>query len=201
MTDNETREIKRCYGNVENQVDEILARIETMDKQEINTRLKVATLSLKKMRYCLYGWNDEKTKIIQHNEALEELFSYVDERLVNAYCCFIEDENLTDNDNVRFYSKCCALAIFNMLLDIEDCMKEYTCAEYGQVIELRKIGTIASHLVMIEGIVKSYKKTLQLIGIDREKVSEELYLAISKLENFLWEHIPPIKNQGAINGY
>ena len=27
MTDNETREIKQCYGNVENQIDEILATI------------------------------------------------------------------------------------------------------------------------------------------------------------------------------
>lgn len=195
MTDNETREIKRCYGNVENQIDEILATIDTIDRNEIKARLKNAALDIKKIGYCLYGWDDEKTKIIQHDEALEELFRYVDKRLVNAYCYFIEDSNLTDNDNMRFYSKCNALAIYNMLSDIEDCVKEYACAGYGQVIELRKIGTIASYLTMIEYIIKTHEKTLQNLRINRENVLEELYLAISKLQDFLWEHIPTVKQQ------
>ena len=46
MTDNETREIKRCYGNVENQVDEILATIDTIDRKEIKARLKNAALDI-----------------------------------------------------------------------------------------------------------------------------------------------------------
>ena len=193
MTDNETREIKRCYGNVENQVDEILATIDTIDRNEIKARLKNATLDIKKIGYCLYGWDDEKTKIIQYDEKLEEIFNYVDSKLVNAYCYFIEDNTLTENDSVKFFSKCTALAIFNMLSDIEDCTKEYICAEYGQVIELRRLGTIASHLAMIEDIVEAHEKTLQSLGIDSEKVLEELYLAISKLQHFLWEHISPVK--------
>lgn len=193
MTDNEVREIKRCYGNVENQVDEILATIDNIDRNEIKARLKNAALDIKKIGYCIYGCDDEKTKIIQYDEKLEEIFNYVDNKLVNAYCYFIEDSELTKNDSVKFYSKCTALAIFNMLSDLEDCTKEYACAEYGQVIELRRIGTIASHLVMIEKIVERYKKTLQFLGIDSEKVLEELYLAISKLQEFLWGCIPPIK--------
>ena len=64
MTDNETREIKQCYGNVENQIDEILATIDTVDRNEIKARLKNAALDIKKIGYCLYGWDDEKTKII-----------------------------------------------------------------------------------------------------------------------------------------
>ena len=41
MTDNETREIKQCYGNVENQIDEILATIDTIDRNEIKARMTV----------------------------------------------------------------------------------------------------------------------------------------------------------------
>ena len=195
MTDNETREIKQCYGNVENQIDEILATIDTIDRNEIKARLKNAALDIKKIGYCLYGWDDEKAKIIQYDEKLEEIFNYVDTKMVNAYCYFIEDNTLTENDSVMFYPKCTALAIFNMLTEAEECVREYACAGYGQVIELRKIGTIASYLTMIEYIIKTHEKTLQNLRLNRENVLEELYLAISKLQDFLWTHIPTVKQQ------
>ena len=193
MTDNETREIKRCYGNVENQVDKILATIDTIDRNEIKARLKNATLDIKKIGYCLYGWDDEKTKIIQYDEKLEEIFNYVDNKLVNAYCYFIEDDRLTENDSVMFYPKCTALAIFNMLTEESECVSQYTCMEYGRIIELRKIGSLISRLGVIEDVVETHEKTLLELGINSESVSSELYQAISKLQYFLWELVPPVR--------
>lgn len=193
MTDNETREIKRCYGNVENQIDEILATIDTIDRNEIKVRLKNATLDIKKIGYCLYGWNDEKTKIIQYDEKLEAIFNYVDSKLVNAYCYFIEDDKLTENDSVMFYPKCTALAIFNMLTEESECVSQYTCMEYGRIIELRQIGSLISRLVVIEDVVETHEKTLLELGINSESVSSELYQAISQLQHFLWELVPPVR--------
>lgn len=193
MIDNETREIKRCYGNVENQVDEILATIDTIDRGEIKARLKNATIDIKKIGYCLYGWNDKKTKIVQYDEKLEEIFNYVNSKLVNAYCYFIEDDNLTENDSVMFYPKCTALAIFNMLTEESECVSQYTCMEYGRIIELRKIGSLISRLGIIEDVVETHEKTLLELGINSESVSSELYQAISQLQHFLWELVPPVR--------
>ena len=193
MTDNETREIKQCYGNVENQIDEILATIDTIDRNEIKARLKNAALDIKKIGYCLYGWDDEKTKIIQYDEKLEEIFNYVDSTLVNAYCYFIEDDTLTQNDSVMFYPKCTALAIFNMLTEAEECVREYTCMEYGRIIELKQIGALISRLGVIEDVVETHEKTLLELGINSESVSSELYQAISQLQHFLWELVPPVR--------
>lgn len=193
MTDNEIREVQRCYGNVENQIDEILATIDTIDRNEIKARLKNATLDIKKIGYCLYGWNDEKTKIIQYDEKLEEIFNYVDNKLVNAYCYFIEDDRLTENDSVMFYPKCTALAIFNMLTEESECVSQYTCMEYGRIIELRKIGSLISRLGVIEDVVETHEKTLLELGINSESVSSELYQAISQLQHFLWELVPPVR--------
>lgn len=193
MTDNETREIKRCYGNVENQVDEILATIDTIDRNEIKARLKNAALDIKKIGYCLYGWDDEKEKIIQYDEKLEEIFNYVDTKMVNAYCYFIEDNTLTENDSVMFCPECTALAIFNILTDEEECVKVYNCMQYGEVIKLRKIGALISRLIVIEDVVETNEKTLLELGINSEAVLSELYQAISKLQHFLWELVPPVK--------
>lgn len=193
MTDNETREIKQCYGNVENQIDEILATIDTIDRKEIKARLKNAALDIKKIGYCLYGWDDEKAKIIQHDEKLEAIFNYVDSKLVNAYCYFIEDDKLTENDSVMFYPKCTALAIFNMLTEESECVSQYTCMEYGRIIELRQIGSLISRLVVIEDVVETHEKTLLELGINSESVSSELYQAISQLQHFLWELVPPVR--------
>lgn len=193
MTDNEEREIKRCYVNVENQVDEILTTIDTIDRDEIKARLKNATLDIKKIGYCLYGWNDEKTKIIQYDEKLEEIFNYVNSKLVNAYCYFIEDDRLTENDSVMFYPKCTALAIFNMLTEAEECVSQYTCMEYGRIVRLRQIGSLISRLCVIEDVVETHEKTLLELGINSESVSSELYQAISKLQYFLWKLVPPVR--------
>ena len=193
MTDNETREIKQCYGNVENQIDEILATIDTIDRNEIKARLKNAALDIKKIGYCLYGWDDEKTKIIQYDEKLEEIFNYVDSKLVNAYCYFIEDDKLTENDSVMFYPKCTALAIFNMLTEAEECVSQYTCMEYGRIVRLRQIGSLISRLGVIEDVVETHEKTLLELGINSESVSSELYQAISKLQYFLWKLVPPVR--------
>lgn len=193
MTDNETREIKQCYGNVENQIDEILATIDTIDRNEIKVRLKNAALDIKKIGYCLYGWDDEKTKIIQYDEKLEEIFNYVDSKLVNAYCYFIEDDRLTKNDSVMFYPKCTALAIFNMLTEAEECVSQYTCMEYGRIVRLRQIGSLISRLGVIEDVVETHEKTLLELGINSESVSSELYQAISQLQHFLWELVPPVR--------
>lgn len=193
MTDNETREIKQCYGNVENQIDEILATIDTIDRNEIKVRLKNAALDIKKIGYCLYGWDDEKTKIIQYDEKLEEIFNYVDSKLVNAYCYFIEDDKLTENDSVMFYPKCTALAIFNMLTEAEECVSQYTCMEYGRIVRLRQIGSLISRLGVIEDVVETHEKTLLELGINSESVSSELYQAISQLQHFLWELVPPVR--------
>lgn len=193
MTDNETREIQRCYGNVENQIDEILATIDTIDRNEIKAKLKNATLDIKKIGYCLYGWNDEKTKIIQYDEKLEAIFNYVDSKLVNAYCYFIKDDKLTENDSVMFYPKCTALAIFNMLTEESECVSQYTCMEYGRIIELRQIGSLISRLGVIEDVVETHEKTLLELGINSESVSSELYQAISQLQHFLWKLVPPIR--------
>lgn len=190
MTDNETREIKRCYGNVENQIDEILATIDTIDRNEIKARLKNATLDIKKIGYCLYGWDDEKTKIIQYDERLEEIFNYVDSKLVNAYCYFIEDDRLTENDSVMFYPKCTALAIFNMLTEAEECVREYTCMEYGRIVRLRHVGSLVSRLIVIEDVVETHKKVLLELGVNGEAVLCELRGAILKLQDFLFKLIP-----------
>lgn len=193
MTDNETREIKRCYGNVENQVDKILATIDTIDRNEIKARLKNATLDIKKIGYCLYGWNDEKTKIIQYDEKLEEMFCYVASKIVNASSYFIEHDELTENDNLMFYPKCNALAFFNMLLDESNYVSNYTCRQYGEVIELRQIGVLISQLTTIESAIENDEKTLQELGINSENILSELYQAISKLQHFLWELVPPVR--------
>ena len=193
MTDNETREIKQCYGNVETQIDEILATIDTIDRNEIKARLKNAALDIKKIGYCIYGWDDEKTKIIQYDEKLEEIFKYVDNKLVNAYCYFIEDDRLTENDSVMFYPKCTALAIFNMLTEAEECVSQYTCMEYGRIVRLRQIGSLISRLGVIEDVVETHEKTLLELGINSESVSSELYQAISQLQHFLWELVPPVR--------
>ena len=190
MTDNETREIKRCYGNVENQIDEILATIDTIDRNEIKARLKNAALDIKKIGYCLYGWDDEKTKIIQYDEKLEEIFNYVDSTLVNAYCYFIEDDTLTQNDSVMFYPKCTALAIFNMLTEAEECVREYTCMEYGRIVRLRHVGSLVSRLIVIEDVVETHKKVLLELGVNGEAVLCELRGAILKLQDFLFKLIP-----------
>ena len=193
MTDNETREIKRCYGNVENQVDKILATIDTIDRNEIKARLKNATLDIKKIGYCLYGWNDEKAKIIQYDEKLEEMFYYVASKIVNASSYFIEHDELTENDNLMFYPKCNALAFFNMLLDESNYLSNYTCRQYGEVIELRQIGVLISQLTTIESAIENDEKTLQELGINSENILSELYQAISKLQHFLWELVPPVR--------
>ena len=193
MTDNKTREIKRCYGNVENQVDEILATIDTIDRNEIKARLKNAALDIKKIGYCLYGWDDEKTKIIQYDEKLEEMFNYVDNKLVLAYCYFIEDSKLTDNDSWMFYEECAALAIYNMLVDEEECVSNYTNMLYGTVIELRHIGAMWYRLVKIKNIVETEEDTLHELGIDIREILSKLHQATLKLQDFLWEYIPPVK--------
>lgn len=193
MTDNETREIKQCYGNVENQIDEILATIDTIDRNEIKARLKNAALDIKKIGYCLYGWDDEKTKIIQYDEKLEEIFNYVDNNMVNAYCYFIEDDRLTENDSVMFYPKCTALGIFNMLTEAEECVRQYTCMEYGRIVRLRHVGSLISRLIVIEDVVETHKKVLLELGVNSEAVLCELRGAILKLQHFLWKYIPPVK--------
>ena len=193
MTDNETREIKRCYGNVENQVDEILATIDTIDRNEIKARLKNAALDIKKIGYCLYGWNDEKTKIIQYDEKLEEIFNYVDSKLVNTYFYFIEDDKLTENDSVMFYPKCTALAIFNMLTEESEYVSQYTCMEYGRIIELRQIGSLISRLITIEDAIEKDERILLELGINSENILSELYEAISTLQHFLWELVPRVR--------
>ena len=193
MTDNETREIKRCYGNVENQVDEILATIDTIDRNEIKARLKNAALDIKKIGYCLYGWDDEKEKIIQYDEKLEEIFNYVDTKMVNAYCYFIEDNTLTENDSVMFCPKCTALAIFNILTEAEECVREYTCMEYGRIVRLRHVGSLVSRLIVIEDVVETHKKVLLELGVNGEAVLCELRGAILKLQHFLWKYISPVK--------
>lgn len=193
MTDNETREIKQCYGNVENQIDEILATIDTIDRNEIKARLKNAALDVKRIGYCLYRWDDEKTKIIQYDEKSEEIFNYVDSKLVNAYCYLIEDNELTENDSVMFYHKCTALAIFNMLTEAEECVREYTCMEYGRIVRLRHVGSLVSRLIVIEDVVETHKKVLLELGVNGEAVLCELREAILKLQHFLWKHIPPVK--------
>lgn len=185
MTDNETREIKRCYGNVENQVDEILATIDTIDRNEIKARLKNATMDVKKIGYCLYGWDSEKTKIVQYDEELEEIFRYVDNKLVLAYCYFIDDRRLTNNDDELFYSKCIALAIYHMLSDEEECVCKYTNMLYGTVVELRHVVAMMCRLIMVKDIVKTHEKTLQALEINSVELLIDLDLAITKIQTFL----------------
>lgn len=193
MKDNETREIKRCYGNVENQIDEILATIDTIDRNEIKARLKNAALDIKKIGYCLYGWDDEKTKIIQYDEELEEMFRSVDSNLVNAYWCFIEDDKLTDNDSWMFSEKCVALAIYNMLVDEEECVSNYANMLYGTVIELRHIGAMWYRLLKIKNIVETEEDTLYELGINVLEILSKLHQATSKLQDFLFKLVPQNK--------
>lgn len=193
MTDNETREIKRCYGNVENQIDEILATVDTIDRNEIRARLKNAALDIKKIGYCLYGWDEEKTKIIQYDDRLKEIFDYVDSRLVSAYDYFINNKTLTTDDSILFYHKCIALSIFKMLLNEKDCVSTYNCMQCGEVIELRQIGSLINRLVTIEGAVEEKEKFLMELGINSENILSELYDAISTLQHFLWDLVPPVR--------
>lgn len=193
MTDNETREIKRCYENVENQIDEILATIDTIDRNEIKSRLKNAALDIKKIGYCIYGWDDEKTKTIQYDERLEEIFNYVDSRLVSAYNYFIDNKTLTTDDSVLFYHKCFALSIFNMLSDEEDYVSVYNCMQYGEVIELRQIGSLINRLITIEDAIEKDERILIELGINSKDVSSELERAISKLKHFLYGLVPPFE--------
>lgn len=193
MTDNEVREIKRCYGNVENQVDEILATIDNIDRKEIKARLKNAALDIKKIGYCIYGWDDEKTKIIQYDEKLEEIFNYVDSRLVSAYDYFLDIKTLTTDDSVLFYHKCVALSILKMLSNEEDCVSIYNCMQYGEVIELRQIGSLVSRLITIEDAIEKDERILIELGINSKDVSGELERAISKLKHFLYGLVPPFE--------
>nr|DAS19464.1 MAG TPA: hypothetical protein [Caudoviricetes sp.] len=138
---------------------------------------------------------DETKEFIKYDEKLEEMFDYVYSRLINAYDCFIRDDKQTNNDNVLFYNECTVLAICNMLSDEEERVSNYTYMLHGTVTELRHIGAIVSRLTMIEDIVEMHEKTLQKLGINSEEVLKELYLAISKLRHFLWELVPPAREQ------
>ena len=193
MTDKETREIKRCYVNVENQIDEILGAIDTIDRNEIKARLKNATLDIKKIGYCLYGLDNEKTKVVQYDDRLKEIFDYVDSRLVSAYDYFINNKTLTTDDSILFYHKCIALSIFKMLLNEKDCVSTYNRMQCGEVIELRQMGSLISRLITIEDAIEKDERILLELGINNENILSELYEAISTLQHFLWELVPPVR--------
>ena len=85
------------------------------------------------------------------------------------------------------------MAIYNMLVDEEECVSNYTNMLYGTVIELRHIGAMWYRLVKIKNIVETEEDTLHELGIDIREILSKLHQATLKLQDFLWEYIPPVK--------
>ena len=105
------------------------------------------------------------------------------------------DYNVDPNTGEELFEENCkVLATYQMMLksreNIADLIRLFRDKE---TFELRFLGAFVEELLLIEHYVEEYHKTLNKLNIDSEKVLGKLYGAISALQHFLWEHIPPIK--------
>ena len=106
----------------------------------------------------------------------------------------IDDFVDSNSDEELFEENCIALATYQMMLksraEVFDLMR---LLHDKETFELRFLGAFVEELLLIEHYVEEYPKTLNKLNIDSEKVLGKLYGAISVLQHFLWERIPPIK--------
>ena len=105
------------------------------------------------------------------------------------------DSNVDSNTGEELFEENCkVLAIYQMMLKSRENIADLIrFSRDKETFELRFLGALVEELLLIEHYVEEHPKTLNKLNIDSEKILGELYGAISALQHFLWEHIPPIK--------
>lgn len=108
---------------------------------------------------------------------------------------YLIDDCADSNSNEELFEEdCIALAIYQMMLkshaEVFDLIR---LLHDEETFELRFLGALVEELSLIKHYVEEHPKTLNRLNIDSEKILGRLYGAISPLQHFLMEHIPPVK--------
>lgn len=133
-------------------------------------------------------------RYVELSNKIKKVLITADVHLVDIVRYLIDDCADSNSDEELFEENCISLAIYQMMLksreNIADLIRFFHDKD---TFELRFLGAFVGELLLIEYYVEEHSKTLNKLNIDSEKILGKLYGAISELQHFLWEHIPPIK--------
>ena len=131
---------------------------------------------------------------------VEKVLNAADVHLTEIVRYLIDDTVNSNSDEEFFEENCITRAIYQMMLKLRaEVFDLIRFLHDRETFELRFIGALIEELSLIEHYVEEHSKKLNTVDIDSEKILGKLYGAISPLQHFLREHIPPIKKQGVIN--
>ena len=196
MTKKESRRIDRCLNNIKKQIQDILEEAEVVNNLKIVKNMKGALVDVEEIK--TYMVDRGSGRYVELSSKVEGVLILADTHLIDIVRQFNSDwvdSNVDSNTGEELFEENCkVLAIYQMMLksreNVAYLMRLFRDKE---TFELRFLGALVEELLLIEHYVEEHPKTLNKLNIDSEKILGELYGAISALQHFLWEHIPPIK--------
>lgn len=140
-----------------------------------------------------------RERYIEMSSKVERVLNAANVHLTEIVRYFSIEWSDSNSDEEFFEENCKALATYQMLLksreDISDSIRFFHDKE---TFELRFLGSLIEQLLVVENYVDENSEKLNVLNIDSEKILEKLYGTISPLHHFLCEHIPTVKQQGAV---
>lgn len=192
MTKKESRGIDRCLNNIKKQIQDVLEETEVVNNLKIVKNLKGALVDMEEIKTYMVSRGNGRYVELSNN--VERVLILADNNLKEIVQYFIREWNNSNPDEVFFEENCKTTAIYQMILNSRENIADLIQLLHGREdIELRYLGTVIEGLLVIENYVEENSKKINRLNIDSEKILGKLYGAISPLQYFLREHIPPVK--------
>ena len=192
MTKKESRRIDRCLNNIKKQIQDVLDETVVVNNLKIVKNLKGALVDVEEIK--TYMVDRGSGRYVELSNKVERVLIAADVHLVDIVRYLIDDCADSNSDEELFEENCISLAMFQMMLKSRENVAYLMRLFHDkETFELRFLGALVEELLLIEHYVEEHPKTLNRLNVDSEKILGKLYGAISVLQHFLWEHIPPIK--------